>query len=440
MGGAIISLCVGQPGAGKSYSRVRYIIDDYLINHKGVCITNLPLNLVAIQAYYDSRNVKIDVLERIVLIDSGTFNQWSDLHSLPPAVRKKWTLQSMPVFEWLACFDLTDAYICLDEFHRVYGKGFSSDYIKLWADWFSEIRKTGSKFECVTQDTVKLNSDFLALAGARVDIVPWSIMRDPICQIRIDDYYQLYASITKKYIQHYVEQEFIRVTKRSGRSDFMHLQSKNYQYDVKYFAFYNSFQKTDGQQGQVLERWRSGFWSTFAWFLRRNSSGLIFRAMVVVLLCWLFFGGGFMTIFQYPVNMMMSAMGGKPPPIKKTDAVKPPAAVSPGVALPPSKKRPVVSAVPDGVSVSVDPLEVKQAKLKDLRSRLESLSASYSADAKDFLPVAFFKDSVLLKNGVRLMVGRTYNFELFGGKVNVQKIDFVERAVYFDNDIILRLR
>ena len=435
MGGAIISLCVGQPGAGKSYSRVRYIIDDYLINHKGVCITNLPLNLVAMQEYYDKIGVKIDLLERIVLVDSGTYNEWADLHAKPASVRKNWNIKSMPVFDWLNSFDLTDGYICLDEFHRIYGKGFSTDYIKLWSDWFSEIRKTGAKFECITQDTVKLNADFLALAGNRVDIVPWSIARDPFLGIRIDDYYQLQASITNKYIQHYVEQEFIRITKRSGRSDFMHTQSTNYAYDVRYFAFYNSFQKTDGQQGQQLERWKEGFPKTLAWFMRRNSGKLISRFLIAVLLIWLFFGGGFMSLFAYPVQWMMSSMSQKVSAPKKADSAALP--VSPGKR---PGKLPGVPASSAASSAPVDPVQQKQDKIKDIRSRFESLTASYSADCRDFLPVAFFKDSVLLKNGVILREGDKHNFELFGGIVNVKKIDFQARAVYFDNDIILRLR
>lgn len=430
MGAAIISLCVGQPGAGKSYSRVRYIMDDFLINHKGVCITNLPLNIPAMQEYYNKLNIKIDLLERIVLVDSATYNSWANLHSEKKHIREKWDLKTMPVFEWLSCFDLTDAYICLDEFHRIYGKGFSTDYIKLWADWFSEIRKTGARFECVTQDTVKLNSDFLALAGNRIDIVPWSIARDPFFGIKIDDYYQLQASITKKYIQHYVEQEFIRITKRSGRSDFMHTQSKNFAYNVQYFQFYNSFQKTDGQEGKQLDRWREGFPKTFFWFLRRNGGSLSLRLMFAIILVWLFFCGGFTMLFKYPIDIMMNSMGAKVSSTKKPSSSSVAAASSPAVP----------SAALPGKLPAADPVVDKQARLKEVKSRLESLSASYSADARDFIPVAFFKDSVMLKNGVILREGRKYNFELFGGVVHVQKIDFIERSVVFDNEIVLRMR
>ena len=42
---SVIILTTGQPGSGKSYSRVRFLVEDFLLNDTGLYITNLPLKV-----------------------------------------------------------------------------------------------------------------------------------------------------------------------------------------------------------------------------------------------------------------------------------------------------------------------------------------------------------------------------------------------------------
>ena len=67
-------LTTGQPGSGKTYSRVRWLVSDFLPNTKGLYITNLPLNIDLIAEYlFEKRSIPIE--ETKARIDNGTFTQ-----------------------------------------------------------------------------------------------------------------------------------------------------------------------------------------------------------------------------------------------------------------------------------------------------------------------------------------------------------------------------
>jgi len=47
----VLFLRTGRPGAGKSWSLVRYLVDEWLPDHPGRVFTNLPLQIEAIAEY-----------------------------------------------------------------------------------------------------------------------------------------------------------------------------------------------------------------------------------------------------------------------------------------------------------------------------------------------------------------------------------------------------
>ena len=77
----MISVVIGKPGSGKSYHITRYIVD-YLTklakkkDSRRVIYTNISLNLVNLQKYFDRKGVKIDVNDYVTLLteDDLRFN------------------------------------------------------------------------------------------------------------------------------------------------------------------------------------------------------------------------------------------------------------------------------------------------------------------------------------------------------------------------------
>ena len=82
---SIITATFGAPGSGKTYSRVRWLCTDFLVNNpSGLYITNIPVNVEAISEYM-SHILKCDkdqISSRIVLIPDSELVMWEKLNQL----------------------------------------------------------------------------------------------------------------------------------------------------------------------------------------------------------------------------------------------------------------------------------------------------------------------------------------------------------------------
>lgn len=152
---SVLILTTGQPGAGKTYSRVLWLVTDFLLNSDGIYITNLPLKVDLICEYVSKKTGKSveDIKKRIHIIPDDVMRSWRDLsdRSKKQELMRYKENNDFPPAKYFESFQLDNARIAIDEFHRYFNKKSPSDLSLLWNDWFAEIRKLGCSFEAITQ-------------------------------------------------------------------------------------------------------------------------------------------------------------------------------------------------------------------------------------------------------------------------------------------------
>src|ERR1044071_2512890 len=80
----------GLPGSGKSWSLVKYIVEEWIPNHTGIIYTNVPVNVEALADHFaglapsDRRNVvREKIASRVVRIPDHLEQEWVDGLSTP---------------------------------------------------------------------------------------------------------------------------------------------------------------------------------------------------------------------------------------------------------------------------------------------------------------------------------------------------------------------
>lgn len=300
---SVIILTTGQPGAGKSYSRVRWLVTDFLINSSGLYITNLPLNCESIANDVSEKTGKdyCEILERLIIIPDEELKMWRDLANLDKNELKKIKDDSgFRPADFFNSYDLSGAHIALDEFHRYFSKNDPIQLRKIWNDWFSEIRKLGCTFEAITQDISQLPREFFGKVGVKIDLAPFGNTRDPFFKIKMSDWYQLRGGLTG-YIESRVEEiESIKDLSGTGSVSWKETKYQTFKLEDIYFKYYNSFQKSDNsEQKQNFSCPASEYgWRIIFWFFKRNSFSLFSRFVLAGVVIWLCFGGGILSLID----------------------------------------------------------------------------------------------------------------------------------------------
>ena len=402
-------LTTGQPGSGKTYSRVRWLVSDFLPNTKGLYITNLPLNIDLIAEYlFEKRSIPIEETKaRIVIIPQEEFNFWVSIRTMEPSRRggdrdKYLSPETYPPFVFLKQYELKNSHIAIDEFHQIFGKYFSTDILKLWGDWLSEVRKEGATFEAITQSLDKLSNEYISLVGLRIDLVQCRNLRDPLFKISMFDWYQLREGFTGFNEERVMQTEYIKGTSFTGRVKWKEQKFDKFTLSPAWWKFYNSYTKSTGEQGGNTTPAQQYGKSIWRWFLRRNFFPLLTRGFVVLALLWLFFGGG----SQYFMSIYMHY-------------------ISTGMGLGPK--------VSTASHSSASPSSVSQGQLKTMQQANALYAVGPSPDElKAFRPALFFDKSCWLKNSIRIHIGYKFKGGPHDGKV-VTKIDASDRFYEFDN-------
>ena len=164
MAETIIALTTGQPGAGKSYTATRCLVDDFLVNDIGLYITNIPIIPEAIAEHLAKKTGKpaseffgsndryterrVGQVEELAQIDKSFLKKMKENREFLPAV-------------FFDKYDLTNARIVIDEFHIYFKKSHPILLRDMWNDWFAEIRKLGCTFEALTQDLGQIPREFI---------------------------------------------------------------------------------------------------------------------------------------------------------------------------------------------------------------------------------------------------------------------------------------
>lgn len=139
----VVFLIVGPPGSGKSYHRVRWIVDSFLPNRSGALYSNLPLDADTIAEEFEGTETKVE----------------GRLCSIPREVLAEWARFEGGPWDYFADREdgtnpLDKAHVIFDECHVYLPKGAKSPaaWRKRWEDWLGTIRHRGCTVEFITQD------------------------------------------------------------------------------------------------------------------------------------------------------------------------------------------------------------------------------------------------------------------------------------------------
>ena len=412
MAESVIVLTTGQPGSGKSYSRVLWLVTDFLINNTGLYITNLPLKVDEISDYVSNKlGCSPDaVRSRLIIIPKPELDKWYALqHEKKANLDLMRECNSFPPQEYFDKFDLTNAHICIDEFHLYFSKNHPPILRELWSIWFAEIRKLGCTFEAVTQDMSLIPREFVGKVGRRIDLIPVATTRDPFFGILMGDWYELRSGLLGLCEQKISETEYRKGTSFTGSVKWVESSSKKFVISPDYYRFYNSYQRNDNEKtGKVISPSERFGKRVIFWFIRRNFFRLLSRFVIVLVFFWLCFGGG-MTML---INKFISTTES----ISRSNGLKNNSHQS-------SSQK--ISPVPEKKSLNYSPRSKKQSNEKD--------SSDFEKDSVLYKPALFFGSSCWLRNGIKISVGFKFKGGVYDGKV-VKKIDSQERCYYLVDD------
>lgn len=242
-----ITLTVGVSGSGKTYYRGSvFVMEEWIPEHTGVLITNMPLNLDEIEKVFPNARERIELIPREVL------QSWRDGNSGP--------------WEYLQDRDLSGCKLQIDEIHNYCGKNSSPSVRKKWLSFIGELRHQGMTAEFMTQTEAKCAKEIISEAEIRIEIVNGENRLMPVLGYRMGDLYELRAKLTGKYLCPSFCREYTQV---SGK---WHMQKEQIFYRLPYyFKFYDSYSapehgKAKGAKAELHPYERYGFIRLLAWF------------------------------------------------------------------------------------------------------------------------------------------------------------------------------
>ena len=305
-----IILTTGVPGSGKTYIRcARFLVDDFLINTKGVHYSNFPVNAEAIaEDVHKKLSGRLGFFDRLVFGSKKppTVEELKErIKVIPDEVMQSWRLGLSGPWDYFKDIDLKYAHIAIDEIHEIVKFSTPIDCLEKWDEFLGTIRHRGCTIEGLTQDISSVDRCFTSRAAIRYELTPCEDLRDPYFNIPLYDWYQLKAAFTGEYHKSVVVHEL----KKSANGRFKQNHNKVFAITPEYFKYYNSYSKTlsggndEGGTPQTEYQTKSKI-GLLLWFLRRNVFNILPKLFLVVLFIWLAFFGGGVKCFNYFMKYM----------------------------------------------------------------------------------------------------------------------------------------
>ncbi len=272
----------GKAGAGKSYMRVRFLADEFLLDESGSVITNLPVNVKALAAFVAAKRKDGPTAEEIE----------RRIRIIPQEEIRKWRRQASGPWEYFAEEDIRGAHIILDEAHTVANAKHKAPHKIEWQEFCGELRHRGASIEFITQHEAKLATEIRNEAESWIEITTDERRRHFLLGNMLGDWYELKAAWwSGEYRAGLWETEY-RFVKGKAVVE----REKRVDRDPVYFPLYDSYSAATGGAKKVdrpeYQFERRGRWGTLAWFGRRNAWGIFSRAVVFAFCFYLFGGGG----------------------------------------------------------------------------------------------------------------------------------------------------
>lgn len=405
---SVIILTTGVPGCGKSYVRcARFLVDDFLVNTRGIHISNFPINADRIASTVCrkiNKNRGIFGIFRKPVTEDDIKKR---LEVIPDDVLQLWRNGLSGPWDYFKGRDLKYCHIAIDEIHNFINSRTSAEVLKQWDDFLGEIRHRGCTFEGITQDIAQVDQVLTGRASVRLELVPGEDLRDPFFKIKMSDWYELKAGFFGEY-----HKTVFMLEKRKQDSRWKTNHTSRFLLVPEYFQYYNSFNAslqekeqgaTDEDRAPEYEYQRRSRLSLLLWFIRRNFLTLFVRLFIALIVIWLCFGGG----LTFLITSWLSVSGS----MAKSNS--------------------------GSSNSSTPPDKVTAAKSLEERKYLDEKKETFS---NGFKPGLFFDGKCWLRNGIRIHEGYQFtNKEKHGiyyGKT-VKKVDSSERFYVLDDDSVI---
>lgn len=416
-----VQIVTGVGGSGKSFGRVKYLIDEFIPDYNGKIITNLPLNADYIAKHF----------EKLGFDYSSIFNR---IEIIPDEVQTSWHEQKSGPWDYFSDRDLTDCFVIIDEIHELVNKRSHRDHIDKWAKYLGTFRHEGAVCELMTQTLTDVPPPVQQRAGKRLNYVPAGDRRDPLFKITMEDWYQFRSKITKN------EHKVIfckELTLNDNRWSVSHYEK--FKIDKFYYPFYDSYNVTvsmkggEGGKGKTAE-WKRLSWPRFLrWFFKRNLPefarplGVI---LLIIFICWFRPDRYFMDKFKKETGISKEPQLAKSSDPKKMEE-----------NLKFAKK---LENRNDQVKITYDDAELKELRAKELalkeaqlkhEKQLEDERKKKEITLSSKL-VFITQKYAILRNKIKLEIGDELSFEPFKGRI-VTDFDFDNRRVVLDDQTFI---
>ena len=422
---AVVILTTGVPGCGKTYVRAaRFLVDDFLINTRGIHFSNFPLEVDTI-AQDVSKKLSKGFFKKLKRVTPEDIKR--RIQIIPDDVLQSWRREESGPWDYFKGVNLKYAHIAIDEIHNFISSSKSDEYLKLWDEFLGEVRHRGCTFEGVTQDIGQVGQVLKGRAAVRLELIPAEDLRDPWFKIKMSDWYELKASLSGFYHKTVFEFE-----KRKMFSSWKTNHCRRFLITPDYFKYYRSYEASlqEKEAGSTTVEDRTPLYefqkrsrlSLICWFLRRNWFTLSWRSLLAVFVFWLCFCGG----LNFFIQMWLKATQRMHKSNTSVERVE--------------KKN---SAVPPATSVS---------NSGSSASFTSSVSASPSVSSPALIPISedeknkpamFFDGCCWLRSGVKISPGYIFKVKTKDGMIDeknsriVVRIDAVERCYYLNNGDIV---
>lgn len=282
-----LTFLTGTPGSGKSYSITRYLVDDFLVNSRGLIFTNLPLEIDQIAYLLSKKGHNYEATKsRIVLIPHETLEKWKAGESPRPYLDTYFE-QGL----------LHDSLIVLDEIHEIVPVKIlpkERDRLQPWLEIFSTLRHYGSKMLTITQIPDSVNKDFRMRSDSFYTLVNSDSTRAPYLNV---SYYDIRQVLTCFFGGSYKSSTLIEM--RNEGSTFKPTGfTQRFFFDPRYFRCYNSFNDTrksaENQHNFIAqeEHERYNPLTILIWFFRRNMKPLFLFLCAFSIFYYMCMAGG----------------------------------------------------------------------------------------------------------------------------------------------------
>lgn len=393
----VITLITAPAGSGKSWSRVRQLVEEILPDTDAHVYTNLPLKVQAIAEHVaqNSDHAAADIEERI--------------HLIPAQEIEKWRFFGTGPWDYFKETDLNGAVIIIDEAHEVCSKkGHKLKHRAEWQRWLGQIRHRGCTVQLITQHKEKIAEELLNEVGVRRELVNVETSRDPFFKIKVGDWYELRAAFITKEIRPCIwEIERRMVDGKAKISD-----SHRFPLKAKYFSLYDSYSAPEhgGKKGEAPKREfeRRSKWGVLRWFVLRN---------------WWRFGrsvaiAGAMLSVPFVVPRLVSHMTG----------VLRARQIARGAVAP--ERSAASTGAPETAGDANGP--------SDATAQKRTTAAEYRPPGRADVLHGITDGEALFRDGGRVQVGEVIHYGTYRGR-KVEAIDWVTRGVAFDDGSVLRV-